>query len=156
MDKIFEITTNTVKVSNLSFNEFKELFKNEATKIENFLKENFDNPEKISYLNFIIDHGTTTHPYGQTLYIDKGDEQYERSYNLLKKSPNFEKAIGYKIVVREQNPRSNERILSGLAFGEIEFLFDKETTEKFKKMDEYLAKDITEFYANCRTNFVGD
>ena len=157
MDKIFEISTNLVKVSNLSLEEFENIFNEEKENIVKFLKENFDNPEKISYLNFKINYGEMTYPYGQTLYMDKGDEQYERSYNLLNKSENWNKAIGYRIFIREQYPNeSNPRQLSGLAFGEIEFLFDEELTKELKEKDTKLTEEVAKFYADSRTNFIGE
>lgn len=157
MEKIFEISTNLVKVSNLSFEQFKNIFNQEKENIAKFLKENFDNPEKISYLDFKINYGKMSRPYGQTLYMNQGDEQYERSFELLNKSENWNKATGYKIFIREQYPNEkNPRQLSGLAFGEIEFLFNEELTKELKEKDIKLAEDVMEFYANPRTNYTGD
>ena len=157
MDKIFEISTNFVKVSNLSLEEYTNLLKQEKENIKKYLQENFENPERMTYFNFKIDYGKMGHPYWQTLYMDKGDEQYERSYDSLKESKNFEKAIGYKIFIREQNPNEkNPRQLSYSSFGEIEFLFDEETTKEFKEADRKLTEDIMCFYDNLSSNYRGD
>ena len=156
MDKIFEISTNSVKVSNLSLEEYTNLFKQEKENIKKYLEENFSNPERMTYFNFKIDYGKMGHPYWQTLFMDKGDEQFERSYDTLKESKNFEKAIGYKIFIREQSTNPKEGELSYSAFGEIEFLFDEELTNELKEADRKLAEDVMRFYADSRSNYRGD
>lgn len=167
MDKIFEISSKNVKVVNLSLEQFTELFAQEKENIVRFLKENFDNPERMTYFSYRIDHGTLSHPVWQTMYITKQPENYDkldderksqfyRAYTSLKESKNWEKATGYRIYINEQSLNPKERQLSYSAFGEIEFLFDEETTRELKEADEKLAKDVTRFYNETRSNYRGD
>ena len=157
MEKIFEIITAPLNLQNTSFEEFRNIFSEERNKIEKFLNENFENPEKITYLDYKIDYGKIGKPYGQSLYMNKGDEQYEKAFNLLKQSENFNKAIGYKIYIKDSHSNENNpKQLSGLAFGYVEFLFDEELTKEFKEADRKLHEDVAKFYVDSRTNHTGD
>ena len=157
MEKTFEISAASLDLKNTSYEEFKNVFSAEKTKIEKFLNENFDNPDRISYLDFKIDYGQIVRPYGQTLYLNKDDKQYEKAYNLLKKSPNFDKVIGYRIYIREPRmDKDNPRKLSYISFGTIKFLFDESLMNELEEKDRELARNISRFYSNSNSNYTGD